>query len=396
MKKGKLFLALGLSFAFAFAAGKALNIRDEVKAVKADTPAYSGSFFVQKNDDDSKYTGSKFVAHFFDNSSPQNTGWGEAVWNDGHTYQKYNWALNFQPTKFILLRVNGDAWSISDPWANVWSRTGNMDMANADVVWITKNAGEYSVNEWGTYSMETLVMDDGGVQLAELDDYKVKPNGEGLEAFGRVTFEDNQKFYVKKTIDGNNKYNNYSCLDAISGNLRYFGEYIEVLEAATYELYFDFNGNTTYITDPVVAEADEWSQAFLGTECSDSKSGWGTYASTYAALSPEAQALLAAKEHIGKDDDTDTEITRAIQRYDYVLQRYGVNAANTDEDGYADFMGRVAAGKVSLAPRAFTMAIGEELTDSNTFVTLFVTIALLSIATGYLVIRRRRINHLGK
>ncbi|MBO7614509.1 MAG: hypothetical protein J6T15_02255 [Bacilli bacterium] len=394
MKKGKLFLALGLSFAFAFVAGRALNIRDEVKAVKADTPAYSGSFFVQKNDGDMKYTGSKLVAHFFDNSEPQNTAWGEAVWNTEHTYQKYEWSLNFEPTQFIVLRVDGNNWNVSNPWGNVWCRTGNINLADSDVVWMAGNASEGG--NWGVYSMETLVIDDGGVQLAELDDYKVKPNGEGLEAFGKVSFEDNQKFYIKKTIDGDNQYNNYSCLDGISSNLRYFGNYIEVLEAATYELYFDFNGNTTYLTDPVVAEADEWSQAFLGTECSDSKSGWGTYASTYAALSPEAQALLAAKEHIGKDDATDTEITRAIQRYDYVLQRYGVNAANTDEDGYADFMGRVAAGKISLAPRAFTMAIGEELTDSNTFVTIFVTIALLSIATGYLVIRRRRINHLGK
>lgn len=394
MKKGKLFLALGLCFAFAFVAGRAVNIRDEVKAVKADTPAYSGSFFVQKNDGDMKYTGSKLVAHFFDNSEPQNTAWGEAVWNTDHKYQKYEWSLNFEPTQFIVLRVDGNNWDVSNPWGNVWCRTGNINLANSDVVWMAGNASEGG--NWGVYSMETLVIDDGGVQLAELDDYKVKPSGEGLEAFGKVSFEDNQKFYIKKTIDGDNQYNNYSCLDAISSNLRYFGNYIEVLEAATYELYFDFNGNTTYLADPVVAEADEWSQAFLGTECSDSKSGWGTYASTYAALSPEAQALLAAKEHIGKDDATDTEITRAIQRYDYVLQRYGVNAANTDEDGYADFMGRVAAGKVSLAPRAFTMAVGEELTDSNTFVTIFVTIALLSIATGYLVIRRRRINRLGK
>ena len=395
MKKRKLFLALGLSFAFTFAVGKALNIREEVKVVKADTPAYSGKFFIQKNDSDSKYTGSKFVAHFFDNGSPQNTGWGEAVWNDGHTYQEYDWALNFQPTKFILLRVNGDAWSINDPWNNVWSRTGNMDMANADVVWINKNAGEYSTNEWGTYSMETLVKDDGDVQLAELADKKVKPNGEGLEAFGEAVFEDNQKFYIKKTIDGDAKYNNYSCLDAISGNLRYSSNYIEVLEAATYELYFDFNGNTVYITDPVVAEADEWSQEFLKNECSGSKSGWGGYATSYAALSPEAQALLTGKEHIGNNDATDTEITRAVQRYDYVLQRYGVNSANTDELGYEDFMGRVSAGKISAAPRQFA-SISEEITESDTITILLISVTLLTVAAGYLVIRRRKAAGLSK
>ena len=394
MKKRKLFLALGLSFAFVFGVGKGLNIHDEVKGVAADTPAYSGEFFIQKNDDDMKYTGSKLVAHFFDDSSPKNTAWGEAVWNTSHTYQKYEWSLNFEPTQFIVLRVNGNDWNVNDPWTNIWCRTGDINLAGSDVVWMAGNANEGG--NWGVYSMETFVMDDGDVQLAELDDYKVKPNGEGLEAFGKVSFEDNQKFYIKKTIDGDNKYNNYSCLDAISGNLRYFGNYVEVLEAATYELYFDFNVNTTYITDPVVAEADEWSQVFLGTECSDSKSSWGTYANTYAALSPEAQALLAAKEHIGNNDATDTEITRAVQRYDYVLQRYGVNAANTDEAGYEDFMGRVAAGKISLAPRMFPMSIGEEISDSSTMVTLLVTIALLSVATGYLVIRRRRNNQLNK
>ena len=392
MKKGKLFLALGLSFAFVFGLGKVLNNHNEINAVKADAPTYSGSFFVQKNDNDMKYTGSKLVAHFFDNDS-SHTGWAEAVWNTEHTYQKYDWSFDFEPTKFIVLRVDGNSWSLSNPWSNVWSRTGNMNLAGSDVVWMKGTANENN-SDWGTYSMETLIMDDNNVQLGELADKKVKPNGEGLEAFGRISFSANQKFYVKKTIDGDTKYNNYSCLDLISGNLRYFGEYIEVLEAATYELYFDFNGNTTYLTDPAVAEADEWSQAFLGTECSDSKGAWGTFAGTYANLSAEAKAILLNKEHIDKDAEVDTEITRAVQRYDYVLQRFGVGNANTDEGGYEDFMGRISGGKLSLAPVGYRNSVGEEISDSNLLIAVFTTIGLLAAATGYLVVRIRRNNQI--
>lgn len=392
MKKGKLFLTLGLSFAFVFGLGKVLNNHNEVNAVKADNPTYSGSFFVQKNDNDMKYTGSKLVAHFFDNDS-SHTGWAEAVWNTEHTYQKYDWSFDFEPTKFIVLRVDGNNWSLSNPWNNVWSRTGNMNLAGSDVVWMEGGANENN-DKWGTYSMETLVMDDNNVQLGELADKKVKPNGEGLEAFGRISFTANQKFYIKKTIDGDTKYNNYSCLDLISGNLRYMGEYIEVLDAATYELYFDFNGNTTYLTDPAVAEADEWSQAFLGTECSDSKGSWGTFAGTYASLSQEAKDILFNKEHIDNNASCDTEITRAVQRYDYVLQRYGVDSANTDAKGYEDFMGRVSGNKISLAPIGYRTSLGEEIADSNALIVTFISIALLAAATGYFVIRKRKHNQI--
>ena len=111
---------------------------------------------------------------------------------------------------------------------------------------------------------------------------------------------------------------------------------------------------------------------------------------------PESKALFVNEEHISNDANANTYIKQAVQRYDYVLERFGINNANTDEAGYEDFMGRVAAGKISLAPRMFPMSIGEEISDSSTMVTLLVTIALLSVATGYLVIRRRRNNQLNK
>ena len=341
-----------------------------------------------------KYTGSKLVGYFFDDSQPQNTAWGEAVWNNEHTYQEYDYSLNFEPTQFIFLRVDGNAWNVNDPWNNIWCRTNDVELANIDVLWMYGNANQSG--GWGTYSMETLVMDDNNVQLGELADKKVKPNGEGLEAFGRISFSANQKFYIKKTVDGDTKYNNYSCLDLISGNLRYFGEYVEVLEAATYELYFDFNGNTTYLTDPAVAEADEWSQAFLGTECSDSKSGWGAFAGTYANLSSEAKTILLNKEHIDKDAEVDTEITRAVQRYDYVLQRFGVNSANTDENGYEDFMGRVTAGKINASLKVNPISIFAENNNSDVAIIVLIAVSLLATGGALFFLRKRKLNRLGR
>ena len=170
MKKVKLFLALGLSSAFVFGIGKVLNIHNEVKPVAADTPMYSGSFIIQKNDDGMKSSDSKLVAYFFDDNIHRSE-WGTAVANDGKSYQKYEWNFDFNPVNFIVLRVSSANWSVNDPWNNVWSRTANLTVAGADVVWMTHDAGEFNNNnndKWGTYSMETFVVDDSDQELFEL------------------------------------------------------------------------------------------------------------------------------------------------------------------------------------------------------------------------------------
>ena len=342
-----------------------------------------------------KWDGSKLVVHLFNNDIGQNT-WGNVIQNDGKTYQSYSWNIDFEPKQLIVMRVSGDWSANNSPWnSNIYCRTGDITIDGTDVVWMYGNCNESG--GWGTYSMETFVVDDSDAELVELANKKVSPGGEGIEAFGSYSFSANQKFRIKKTSDGASRYNHYSPYDAIVGNLRYAGdnnEYIEVVEPAKYELYFNFDDNSLYITDPVIAEADEWSQSFNAGNCAGSKANWGTHATAYAALSPEAQALLAGKDHVDYTVNTDSEgdIVRAVQRYDYVLQKYKVGTANTKEGGFEDFMGRVDAGKLSLAPVGYHNVISVEPTESNIVIVLFITVTLLSVATGYLVIRRRKNN----
>ena len=394
MKKRKLFLALGLSFTFAFAVGKGLNIRDEVKAVKADAPTYSGSFYVQKNDNDMKYTGSKLVGYFFDDSEPQQTGLASAVWNTEKTYQEYSWTLNFEPTYVILLRVDGNNWSPDNQWNNIWCRTGDVPLNGFDVLWMNGNSNDSGGH--GTYSMETLVMDDNDTPIAELHSKKIMDDCEGLEVFGEVNLTVGEKFYIKKTIDAGVKYNDYTTLDLIADDFSKDGSYIVAEKSGTYEFYFNFNANTLYITDPDRAAADEWAQDFLRGGCGSSKTDWGTLADDYDALSNGAKALLSGEEHIDHNATADSFIEKAVQRYDYVLEIYHIGTANTDEGGYTDFMGRVAAGKISAALTLNPVSIFEEKSDSSVVTILFITITLLTVATGYLVIRRRKVNQLSK
>ena len=376
----KFLVGITLAASAAFAVGSALNSKKAELTYAAD---YSGRIFVQKNDNDMKYTGSKLVAYFFDNNS--HNAWGSAVQNDGHTYQVYTWTLNFEPTTIIMLRVNG-SWSENNPWTNIYCRTGNVSLSGADVLWMKGDSGEYTPEKYGTYSMETTVVSDSGATLASLDEYKVANGGESLEAFGEVNLSANQKFYIKKTIDGDAKYNNYTCLDLISSNLKKSGDYIQVTNAADYEFYFDFNGKTLYITDPVIAAADEWAQDFLENVGCDptgatAPSGWAGEVSRYNSIT---DGRVKDKIYSATANRTGTYLEQAVYWYDYAiaahpeLTKFIKNSSNV-----------VRASNVQVGYGPFV----SNSQNTNT-IAIIVIISLVSVTAigGFFFIRKRKEN----
>ena len=390
MKKGKLFLALGLSFTFAFGLGATLSLDRDVQAVQAE--GASGTVKVYLNSNWSE-AACNISVYFFDDDAGKN-GWGSYVAvPQGQFEVDVSYNLDWTPKSMIAVRYNSNYsqqdWE-SNGWGSKWNQAPESGgYALGDHITITgPNSGETAYPYIGSSAV-------GFGNKMNLEGVKLNGSNHFEYFSDAVSFAKNEEF---KIVYNNEWYNGYSLADVVTNNFsrENDGANIKCLVAGTYALYFDSYSKSVHITDPVLAAADEWAQDFLNGGCTASKGGWATAADDFDALLPESKALFVNEEHISNDASANTYIKQAVQRYDYVLQRYGVNAANTDEAGYEDFMGRVAAGKISLAPRVFPMSIGEEISNSSTIVTLLVTIALLSVATGYLVIRRRRMNQLGK
>ncbi len=373
--KTKLFVALSACALVGGASAGLMASKDAVEAKAADT--FDGKIIIKKNDNDMKWTGSKLVGYLFDDSS--HNAWGNPVANDGKTYQEYTWSnLNFEPTKIIILRVASD-------WTSGWTcycRTGNISLADADVVWMHGDAKEENDNNhWGIYSTETIVKSESNASIAELENLKIASNGEAIETWGSVTLTDNQKFYISATVDGDKKYNNYSCIDAISSNLSKNGNFIQVTDAATYELYFDFDAKTTFITDPVLANADEWAQEFLKGGCSSTMANWTDHASSYAGLSNESKQLFLDVAENGNESGTFVE--QAVARYDLVEKRYGKTA-------YAEFMGRESAGKLSPKAAGNLVPVANGGSGFSVGIAAIATISVVAVAiSGGLILRRK-------
>ena len=384
MKKSKILKLFSLA-AFAMAGAFALaSAKGSEKAeVKADV--YSGSVIIQKNDNDAKWDGCSLVAYFFDNNS--HNGWGSKVANTSNKYQVYSWDLSFNPTSIIVLRVD-NGWSDSNPWS-CYSRTGNVTLSSTDVIWMTGNATEGGEgSNWGTYQVDAVVKggasDSWSVATVDtkLSNYKI--NGAGnLEAYGSVSLPAGTYFKVVKT--GSEWIGAYTAHSSIQGNLSGGGESnIHNTSAATYDFYFDYDAKTIYITDPVLAEADEWAQEFLSVNCQATMAQWSVQGARFNAMSSGAKSLLANEAHIAHDATPGSYVESAVQRYDYVIELYGTAK-------YSDFMGRVAAGKISSGTLA-----GVEMTisnsDSSNLVVIVSVVALISASSlvGLIVIKKRR------
>ena len=375
----KLLVGLTLAASGAFAVRNGLSHK---KAEVVEAGNYSGSIIIQKNSDNGGWTSrGKLVGYLYNGSS--NT-WGTAVTNNSSTYQEYSWSgLDFEPTTIIILNV-ADNWSSSwdNPWWSPSCRTGNVTLSGSNVVWMQKDASESE--NWGSYSMETFVMNSSDTKIGELGNYKVASGGSSIEAFGEISLSANQQFYIKKTIDGSNKYNTYTCLDLISSNLSNVGNYIKVTQAATYEFYFNFNGNTLYLTDPVIAAADEWAQDFLANVGCDptgktAPSGWAGEITRFNSIT---DSRVKDKIYSAVANKTGSYLEQAVYWYDYAV------AAHPELTKFIKNSSNVVRASNNLVS-ANPLFISNQNTNT---IAIIVIISLVSVTAigGYFFIRKRK------
>jgi len=385
----KLFSILTLAAAGAVAVGAASSKKAE--AAEA-TVGSSGNVIIRKDDGDMKYAGSSLVAYLF--NATQNA-WIEPEANDGKTYQELSWSLDFVPETIIVLRVDSANWSVSNPWTNIWSRTGNVSLTDTQVIWMQGSAWDDNSN-WGSFSCVATVK--GGAT----DDWTdatvnqvlghIKTDGDKIEVYDSVSFPANTYF---KVVKGDDWYGNYTAHSSIEGNLSGGGsENIHITAAATYEVYFNFESPSVYLTDPVLAAADEWAQTFMGANCTATKTGWASAETAFNGLNGGAKNLIKTQAHVSHDASAEGYVAQAVQRYDYVLELYGIYDASENPQGYTDFLDRVENHYVvagSLKNSVMFRFTGEESTNIVPII-LIVSLASATALGGFFFIRKRKEN----
>lgn len=387
-------MVAGVGAAIGVSAGANLKV-DEAKAAVS----YSGTFFLELADvwtsTDSQ------IGLYLMNSAKDEVVWGDLKTPYGGTYLDYSYAgLSFQPAYVIAMRVakNTSAWGGDAIWesADLYSRTGDVGVTGKDSIWLGEHTeGKYTKNsayvmdrgfirggEYKTWSTTTINI--------ELPYLKVADGGT-MEAYGEVTLSKSSLKGQKGTSDVWS--NTWSCHKSLSSA---FGgtsgsDNVDLETPDTYMVYFNYSTRNIYFTTEVLAAADEWAQVFLKGGCVTASTGtkakWGDHATSFAGLDPEIRALFTKEEHVAFDADTDTFLAAAVQRYDYVLQLYGVNAGNTDALGYSDFMGRES--KLSLSKTLAPSVTRESNGNVMVITAVAASVALLG-ATGFFLLRRRK------
>lgn len=395
MKKRNLFvlgaLALGLGFSVRVFSEDA-NYAQMVKAegVSGEVKLYFGDNLWSKD-------ACNVSVYFYNETdySPKKEGWGTYVSvSQGQFEADVSYNFDWTPNKMIAVRYDAN-FSQSSWEGNRWGDGGSKwGQAPSDGGY--NLADHISITDWNYGDTEyPYVVSSETSWGSKLDLNGVKLNGEKhFEYFSdSVSFVENEEF---KIFTHGDYCNGYSLADVVQG---YFtreneGANIKCVVSGTYSLYFDSINKSVHITDPALAAADKFAQDFLGANCDASRSNWGDLADEFNALSPEAQALLVDEEHVSHDANIEGYIKRAVQRYDYVLERYHINSANTDELGYEDFMGR--ATKINLSPRMNPISIFAEGESSNAIVATLIIVSLLATGGALLFLRKRKSNYLGR
>ncbi|MCR5309394.1 MAG: LPXTG cell wall anchor domain-containing protein [Bacilli bacterium] len=175
---------------------------------------------------------------------------------------------------------------------------------------------------------------------------------------------------------------------------------VKVVKDGYYDIYVNCKSGKVWMQSDAFTDATHWAEEFIEESCADeingTKAKWGELRDSFDGLTEGAKGLLKNEEHIANDAVADNCIKQAVQRYDYVLQRFGVNNANNDTYGYEDFMGRVSGGKINLSPRMNSISIFAEGESSNSIIVTLIIVSLLATGGALLFLRKRKSNYLGR
>jgi len=272
MKKStilKLFSLLTFAAAGAFAVAAAKGSK-KAEAVKAETTVEignSGTIMLQLNTAEWQSSGSKIGLYMFNNSVSK-SAWGNLVTPSGSSrFVEYSYNLDFTPAQCIAFRFDpgvetmGD-WCFENNRGNsaIWSTTNDTDFSN--VVWLGNYYPSSKWTESGAYDLSAVVKGGASDSWAEatVDTQltHVKVNGsDNLEVYGEVTLPAGTYFKVVKGSGEGTWCGNYSAHSSIQSNLSGGGSSnIHNTASATYEFYFDYDGESVNI-DPILKHQPE-------------------------------------------------------------------------------------------------------------------------------------------
>ena len=178
-------------------------------------------------------------------------------------------------------------------------------------------------------------------------------------------------------------YSNFEIHSSLTSNFdtTSVSDKVKVLVGGIYALYFNTDTHSLYITTVALAEADEWSIAFLGDGCAStkSKSNWDKFEEDFDDLSDEAKEILESEEHVAHDAEVTGFIALAMQRYDFLVEFF---------EGFTDYIGRCDSQNFSqYQSGALVISNGED--NTSMLVIVVAAVSLLAFTT-LLVIKKRK------
>ena len=315
--------------------------------------------------------GAKFAFYYYNATA---NGWSDfAVEMKGQdNIYLASYELEFTPTNVVAVRLNSDA--TVPVMEKKWNQTQNLTYYRSGAVEIT---GWDQSNS----NSSPLAITEGLDEEVLLDNYKRNFSGHPEHYNETVVLEAGDEFEIKL---GDSSYHTFTTHDTVKDAFALNESKIHVNKAGSYAFYFDATSLSLYITDPVLAAADEWAQAFLGANCNYTKSNWVTLDEAYGDLPDKSKLLFQTMSHSEPSAAVEGFIAKAVQRYDYVLVLYGT-------DSYADFMERIDAGKLTL-PQSTPNALALNGDTRSMTILLVLAGVAAAILTGAIVYAKKRKN----
>lgn len=334
----------------------------------------------------SKYTGwedadAKFGFYYFDESvSPKKEGWSEGFATSSgfdHIYRA-QYSLDFVPKKMIAVRFNNNAdtlrWNTSPTENYVWGQSSDEDFYEYGVSGVEYK--DEQVQYW-SYAMASVKFSD--TNKVALDHLKRNTYGNSENFNQGFPLRVGQEF----DIDFENvTYSTFEIQSSLTSNFdtTSVSGKVKVLVGGIYALYFNTDTHSLYITTVALAEADEWSIAFLGSNCDSTIANWDKCKTDYLHnISDEAKEILKSEEHVAHDAKVTGYIALAMQRYDFLVSSF---------EGYDDYIGRCDSQHFSpYQSSASVTSNGED--DTSMLVIVVAAVSLLALTT-LLVIKKRK------
>ena len=310
----------------------------------------------------------KFGFYYFNDSDK---GWScDFATSSGfnHIYRA-EYSLDFIPTKMIAVRFNSEAQTLN--WGDKWNQSANLDFYEFAVAGVSGDD-----NTW-SYEMASVRFSEN--DKVALDHLKRTTDSNNSENFSQgFPLLANQEFdvYFK-----NATYSTFKIQSSLTSNfdITSVSGKVKVLVGGIYALYFNTDTHSLYITTAALAEADEWSIAFLGDGCASTKSSWNKFEDDFDDLSDEAKEILESEEHVAHDAEVTGYIALAMQRYDFLVSNFA---------GFDDYIGRAAEQNfTTYQSGALVISNGED--NTSMLVIVVAAVSLLAFTT-LLVIKKRK------